>query len=148
MKQEILRKLFSMKKEVLAMIFLSGVLLLVIAMPAGKGKQSTSGTGFYEAGLSGKGTDASAYEKQLKQELSGILGQMEGVGAVKVMLTLSGGTERNGGFYEGGSLPKVSGVLVVAEGGENPRVKQKILEAVEALFQIESHKISIVKKKP
>jgi len=129
-------------------IFLGGVLLLVIAMPTGKGKQGASGGGFNYTGISGNSCVATEYERQLGKELAEILEQMEGVGAVKVMLTLSEKKEGGSSFYESGNLPKVSGVLVVAQGGENPGIKQKILEAVEALFQIESHKISIVKKKP
>ena len=42
--------------------------------------------------------------------------------------------------------PKVEGVLVIAEGGDNAVVVQNITEAVQALFGIESHKIRIVKK--
>ena len=41
--------------------------------------------------------------------------------------------------------PKVEGVLVIAEGGGNSRIKQEILEAAQALFGIEAHKIKIVK---
>ncbi|MGN0170553.1 MAG: stage III sporulation protein AG [Lachnospiraceae bacterium] len=41
--------------------------------------------------------------------------------------------------------PQIQGVLVVAEGGDDPEVRAKVLEAVMALFQLESHKISIVK---
>lgn len=43
--------------------------------------------------------------------------------------------------------PKIQGVLIVADGGDDPEVKAKVLEAVMALFQLESHKISIVKGK-
>lgn len=38
-------------------------------------------------------------------------------------------------------LPEVEGVAVVAEGGENVEVKQEIIGIVQALFNIESHKI-------
>ncbi|MFR6275470.1 MAG: hypothetical protein ACLUL2_18865 [Blautia sp.] len=38
--------------------------------------------------------------------------------------------------------PKISGVVVVAEGGEDPHVIQNIQEAVQALFQVEAHKIA------
>jgi stage III sporulation protein AG len=41
--------------------------------------------------------------------------------------------------------PKVQGVLVSAEGGQNTRVVKNITEAIQALFGIEAHKIKIVK---
>lgn len=41
--------------------------------------------------------------------------------------------------------PLVEGVIVIAEGGGNPAVKQNILEAVQALFPVEAHKIKIMK---
>ncbi len=43
--------------------------------------------------------------------------------------------------------PVIKGVLVVAQGGDDPIVKQNITDAVEALFSIESHKIMVVKMK-
>ena len=42
-------------------------------------------------------------------------------------------------------LPKVEGILIVASGGDNQKVKQNISEAVLALFQVEAHRINIVK---
>ena len=41
--------------------------------------------------------------------------------------------------------PKIAGVLVIAEGGENTAVKQNISEAVMALFQIDVNRIKVVK---
>lgn len=43
--------------------------------------------------------------------------------------------------------PVVKGVFVVAQGGDNPVVKQNISDAIMALFSIESHKIMVVKMK-
>lgn len=58
-------------------------------------------------------------------------------------------------YEEGGSektpfigkeiTPKIAGVLVVAQGGENTVVKQNISEAVMALFQIDVNRIKVVK---
>ena len=42
-------------------------------------------------------------------------------------------------------LPRVEGVLVIAQGGGDSRVKQDISSAVQALFPVEVHKIKIVK---
>lgn len=41
--------------------------------------------------------------------------------------------------------PKVEGVLVVAEGGDNAVVIEEISEAVQALFGIDPHKIKVMK---
>lgn len=41
--------------------------------------------------------------------------------------------------------PNIEGVLVLAEGGGSAVVKQELLEAVQALFPIEAHKIKIMK---
>ena len=44
-------------------------------------------------------------------------------------------------------LPKIDGVLIVAEGGEDSEVRKNISESVEALFGLDAHKIKIVKMK-
>ncbi len=41
--------------------------------------------------------------------------------------------------------PTIKGILVVAEGGGNVAVKKQIQETIEALFGLDSHKISIMK---
>lgn len=41
--------------------------------------------------------------------------------------------------------PKVEGVLVVAQGAGNLSIKKQIMETIEALFGLDSHKISIMK---
>ena len=40
--------------------------------------------------------------------------------------------------------PNIEGVLVLAEGGDSAVVKQELLEAVQALFPIEAHKVKIM----
>ena len=43
--------------------------------------------------------------------------------------------------------PKISGVLIVARGGDDTAVKQNISDAVMALFQIDVNRIKVVKMK-
>lgn len=43
--------------------------------------------------------------------------------------------------------PKVEGVVVVAGGGDNPIVKQALHSSVQAVFDVEAHKIVILKMK-
>lgn len=44
-------------------------------------------------------------------------------------------------------LPKVEGVLVVAEGAGNGSVNKSITEIVQALFGVEAHKVKVVARK-
>ncbi|MDD3279178.1 MAG: stage III sporulation protein AG [Lachnospiraceae bacterium] len=44
-------------------------------------------------------------------------------------------------------MPQVRGVLVVAEGADNPQVVSQISEGIMALFRVEAHKIKVVKMK-
>jgi stage III sporulation protein AG len=68
---------------------------------------------------------------------------MEGVGNVKVMITLK--ESASDLFSEETEEGEVLGVVVVAEGAGRAEVDAKIMTSVEALFGIEAHKISIVK---
>ena len=63
-------------------------------------------------------------------------------------------TEKESGEETGGEkapyvskeiLPEIEGVLVVAEGGDSPRIVSDISDAVKALFQVEAHRIKVVK---
>ena len=42
--------------------------------------------------------------------------------------------------------PEVAGVIVIAEGGDDPVVAENIIEAVQALFEIDTHKIKVMKR--
>lgn len=81
-------------------------------------------------------------QSSLEIRLQNILENVEGVGRVKVMLM----TEDTQGIYYSGET-QVKGVLIAAEGASDPVTVQKIQQAVMALFQIEAHKIKIMKMK-
>ena len=72
------------------------------------------------------------YETELEKRLDNILEGMEGVGNATVMITLS-------------EDDRVEGVAVVAAGGGNAVVVQNITEVVEALFDVETHKIKVIR---
>ncbi len=42
--------------------------------------------------------------------------------------------------------PEIAGVVVIADGGDNPVVIENITEAIQALFGVEAHKIKIMKR--
>ncbi len=107
-----------------------------------------------------------------KEELEQIISKIKGVGRVKVLITYEGTSENiyasdsseqirgdeakkdeehiiiDKGNTEDGLLlreifPRVTGVAVVCEGGENPTVKNEITLMLKALFNISSNSISI-----
>lgn len=124
-------KIFSekkLKKTDYIVIVLIGVLLLVIAVPTGS--QFTSATKTSEKNLTSD-----------EEKLKTVLENMEGVGKVKVMITKE--SESSGMFSEGKS--KVEGVVVVAQGAGKATIDKNILDVVMALFDVEVHKIKIVK---
>lgn len=58
--------------------------------------------------------------------------------------------EKNGSGYESPYvarelMPRTEGVLVLAEGADNAVVKKEITDAVMALFDLEAHKIKVMK---
>ncbi len=197
------KKWKKMKKDQWLILFLAGVLLLVVAMPAGKSSSKTikqQNTQTEIAQTNGSESGESDYEKTLETRLAQILQGMDGVGKVQVMITFqdqgesvvekdvtmrqdaatgssghdsAGGTAGSLGGESSGSgslessestvfsqldgdetpfvnkeiLPKIDGVLIVAEGGADAGVRKNISEAVEALFGLDAHKIKIVKMK-
>lgn len=50
-------------------------------------------------------------------------------------------------FVQKVMVPKVEGVFVLAQGGNNPEIIREMKEAIMALFGIEEHKIKIAKMK-
>ncbi len=129
--------------------------------------------------------DMLSYSTYLENSLERLLSTMEGVGKVRVMVTLenlgetivekdiitkmnsstevdSAGGSRNTSdvtkeeetIYTGSGsvpfvkqvyMPRVSGVVVSAQGGGDIKIEQNITRAIQALFGIEAHKIIIVK---
>ena len=79
-------------------------------------------------------SEKSEEEYTLEEEirLKNILEKMEGTGEVKVMLTYKGKDE-------------VEGVAIIAEGAENAVVIKNITDVVQALFDVDSHKIKVMK---
>lgn len=163
-------------------IILTGLLLIVIAIPASDKPNKEKDEGQKDI------YESLSYEAKLEQRLENVLEQVEGVGNVDVMITLKSTSERviekdmqldqqttdeedsaggkryskeqnstNTSIYEEKSdgsqspyvskeiMPEIEGILVVAEGGEDPVIRREITEAVQALFQLEMHKIKIMK---
>lgn len=72
------------------------------------------------------------YGTEIEIRLENILEKMEGVGEVKVMVTYQDNDE-------------VEGIAVIADGGGDSVIVKNITEVVQALFDVESHKIKVIK---
>lgn len=167
------KMLRNMDRQKWIVCILIGVLLLVIAIPVDSKKQD-AGT---QESVQTTETESSSYVEQMERELEDLLGQMDGVGAVRVMITLEDQGENvvaqdissqsfttkegettkeemssdrttvlsQDAPYETKTIePKIRGVCVVAEGASDNRTKVAIYEAIQALFSVDAHKISIV----
>lgn len=179
------------RKDRLFILLLTGILLLVIAIPIPKKAGSqTQSTSFSDRNATGTSDyEAEDYAEYLEQKLSSVLSEVKGVGEAEVMITLASSSEKilgadqesesesvkeedsQGGtrstaqsknsyttVYENGDerqgvpyvtkelTPEVSGVIVIAEGGDDPVTAQNIIEAVQALFEIDTHKIKVMKR--
>ena len=164
------KKYWPPKKDQLLILVLFGLLLAVIAVPVEK-KGEVPKEPEEEAPEEETDRAKEDYESRMERKLQELLESVEGVGAVKVMLTFEGSSEKqvekdlsasgeSSGqetvYEEHGSgertpyvtsetNPRVEGVLVIAQGGGNSRIRQEILEAAQALFGVDAHKIKIMK---
>lgn len=150
-----------MKKENLGILLLAGLLLLVIALPVKKTEEKKTEDGNSvntEQSLSDQD-----WQTRMENRLVQVLEQVQGVGKTEVFLNCEGTQEKvvekdeaetvyerdsrgNQTPYVSSEIyPRVTGVLVVAQGGDDPVVVQNIQEAVQVLFQVEAHKIKVMK---
>lgn len=118
-----------------------GLLLAVAALPASHEKERKKPELFESSAEASSGTEKTILEAKLE----GLLAGVEGVGRVQVLL-MTGQEKETQGFYTSGET-EVTGVLIAAEGAGDPVTVQNIQQAVMALFQIEAHKIKIMKMK-
>lgn len=103
------------------------------------------------------------YRKDLEKRLAEICEKIEGCGNVSVMITMecgeeyvyaanSDGSKSNYVTYSGEGIllrknaPRVRGVAVICDGGDNPEVKLAISNSVSALLDIGTNHISVEKR--
>lgn len=154
---------FSLKKwdkQQWTILLLLGLILLVMAIPTKKISQTVSqkktgskntmaGSGIYENLYGNSNADAQVLTEKavLEQQLEQLLQQVEGIGQVKVMLMLENSEDTMTAFSAQNPSVSIQGVLIAAQGGDNSVVVRNIQEAVMALFQVEAHKIKVMKMK-
>ena len=190
-----------LKKDNLIILVLSGILLIIIALPTEKDSKKDNEIQSENpvetpqpSGEVGEETwedwvkfSEEEYSFWLEQRLTEALREVAGVGEVRVMITLKSSRElvvdreevishssTKESDSQGGSrvisqmemgesvvyssegavsepyvvktlMPEIEGVLVVAEGAGNSAVNRTITVIVQALFDVEPHKVSVVR---
>ena len=133
---EFVSRLSEMNPAKWGILLLIGVLLAVAAMPVSSKQQKKNTAGEQSEDMQ---------KSVLEEKLEAFLENTEGVGKVQVILMTDEKKDRQS-FYNSETI-QVTGVLISAEGGGNPVVVQNIQEAVMALFQVDAHRIRIMKMK-
>lgn len=157
-------------KQNLLVLFLAGILLVVLAMPTEKKEESLVEESEETQEKDITEGKENQYEQKMEQRLSRILAEVEGVGKNEVMITLQSTSEKviekdaekddtlqrettvyrkirdeEDPYVKKEITPKIEGVVVIAEGGDEPIIIQNITEAVQALFDVDTHKIKVMK---
>ncbi len=167
-KEEIKKFLGQIKNtKLLVIIFILGIVLMLLPTEKGKkDKEVIAGASF--------GTE---YKQNIEKELEKTLSQVKDAGSVKVLISLDdsgesfiAADEKNEEKEDekaleksyilknddgGGqspvvlkkSMPKVSGVLVIAEGAGNENIKNELRLAVKAVLGVKPHRIYVLARK-
>jgi stage III sporulation protein AG len=164
-------------------IFLCGLILLIISRVNINNKICNGNT--KQEKIINNNTEDN-YERNLEIRLENLLSQVNGVGNVKVMITLSNSkemiiaqdsnqsetnshnTDKDGTIKEiqdskkelkkiilDGKKPvvlkeiepKIEGVIIIAQGGNNAEIKSNLIKAVQAILNVQAHKIQVLKMK-
>ena len=151
--------------EIVVALVLGAIMLLIYisSLSSGTNKQSSTQSV----------TSISSYSNFLENKLANVLSQIEGAGNVSTMITFESGTEyiyatdeetkTNTNSTSGGEttsqttiktpkedllvkevLPKISGVVVVATGARDAKVKLEIVKAVQAVLDVPISKIEVL----
>lgn len=124
------------------LILVLGIAVIILIALSGLGEKKSV------AAPTASASELSLYEKKLEERLSDILSEIEGVGNIKVMVTLDTSEESEYGKSKDMLLsvkaPSVRGVIVVCDGGDNIIVKEKVTSAVSGVFGISTTRISVI----
>lgn len=159
--REFIEKLPKNKRFIYGAVIVGIVGMLLIIFSGGSGDDTPEKSSDTEA-FSQNG----AYEEELEKRLAEILSSIQGVGDVKVMITLSSTEEYvyaeetdtsadrqqreyviadKGGIITKVNSPAVTGAVIVCEGGGDTRVCEKVYEAVSVALGLPSNRICVVK---
>lgn len=196
LKKENLQKLNLSKKTTanLIIVFCVGLALILVAdfykgIRTGGNAEESIYNGGTQTEIETIKDTAPDYVRGLENDLSSILGKIQGAGRVSVMITLNGGTEiipakdesisdkvtnekdTSGGTRiinekttdgkvvfaaaQGGNSkpliikeinPEIKGVIVVAEGANDSKVKLKISRAVQTVLDVPAYRVTVYER--
>lgn len=135
----------NLSKQQWMILVLLGLLLVVIALPTAEDVVSESAV--FTDVKNVQSDESAVRSSNLELQLEQVLSRTEGVGNVQIMLNMSQDDNSFSSLSDTSGQQKIQGALIVAEGGDDPVTVRKIQEAVMALFQIEAHKIKVMKMK-
>lgn len=135
----------NLSKQQWMILVLLGLLLVVIALPTAEDVVSESAV--FTDVKNVQPDESAVRSSDLELQLEQVLSRTEGVGNVQIMLNMSQDDNSFSSLSDTSGQQKIQGALIVAEGGDDPVTVRKIQEAVMALFQIEAHKIKVMKMK-
>ncbi len=91
----------------------------------------------------------SSYSSRIQRELESLISDIQGAGKTRVLLTMENSAEyvylENGTTKTKAIEPRVRGVLVICEGGDDPVAVGRITEAVTKALDISTAKVCISK---
>ena len=136
-----LKEYIKSDKRIKLILALGAAVIILIAFSGISGKKSENvSTVSIE--------ELSQYERRLEERLSDILSEIDGVGDIRVMITLDTSEENEYGKSKDMLLsvkaPEIRGVIVVCDGGDNIIVKEKVTSAVSGVFGISTTRISVI----
>ncbi len=161
---ELIKKLKLKKSSIVIAVFiLVGVLLLMFP---GETSSSAENTASYSM------AEVTTYTERLEDRIRKLCSSVRGVGDVSVLVTLDCGSEfvyadnRNEQMNESGSsyssdyliiddkdgsspvtvteiYPKIRGIALVCDGGDDPKIRQKLTDLLSAALGISSGRISV-----
>ena len=99
--------------------------------------------------IDASGVSPEKYAAETESRLLRILSEIDGVGEAKIFLTMENAGEnvylKNTDKKTASIEPKVRGVVIVCDGGDDPIVAARVLEAVTKSLDINSDKVCITK---
>lgn len=134
-----IRELFKSEKSIKIILIVGAAIIIVVALSGISGSSDNSG-----------GTEAFNYRKQaeyeaaLEERLTNILSGIEGIGNLKIMITLDS-SEQNHKEPEYTKSPEIRGVIVVCDGGDSIIIREKVISAVSGAFGISTTRVSVIK---